>query len=166
MDQNTAATDANQANVPAEKLPRRAMKPDAQGFDEIRIITVPRFKESELSGGEWRISARTQFLRNGVVIHEIGAARDVAVAAHHLGYRLDEAFDNAQGYFAGEGSFCDQEGCCSTETRVFQLKKGYNRDGTERSLGSGGEYRRFCKQHSHRGDCGLEDADDNYVAGA
>lgn len=142
-------------------VPRRAMKPDAQGFDEIRIITVPRFKESELSGDEWRISGRTQFLRNGVVIHEIGSARDVSVAARHLAFRLDEAHDEGHGHFAGEGDFCDQEGCCRTDTKVFRLKKGYNRDGSERRL-SEGEYRRFCPQHAHRGDCGLEDADSNY----
>lgn len=144
-------------------MDRRALKPDAQGFDEIRIITVPRFKESELSGDEWRISARTQFLRNGVVIHEIGSARNIETAARHLAYRLDEAFDDAKGYFAGEGDFCDQEGCSCTETRVFKLKKGYNRDGSERRIGEG-EYRRFCKKHERRGDCSLEDADANYVA--
>lgn len=34
-----------------------ALRPDAQAFDEIRIVTVPRYKQSGLSGDEWRIHA-------------------------------------------------------------------------------------------------------------
>ena len=48
--------------------PSRALKPDAQAFDEVRIVTVPRYKRSDLSGDEWRISAEIQFYRNGVLI--------------------------------------------------------------------------------------------------
>gem|GEM_PF-6705725 len=40
---------------------RYALRPDAQAFDEIRIVTVPRYKTSGLSGDEWRISAMIQF---------------------------------------------------------------------------------------------------------
>lgn len=40
----------------------KAYRPDAQAFDEVRITTVPRWKESELSGDEWRISAKMEFL--------------------------------------------------------------------------------------------------------
>ncbi len=43
----------------------RALKPDAQAFDEVRIRTVPRWKESGLSGDEWRISATVEFWRKG-----------------------------------------------------------------------------------------------------
>jgi len=46
--------------------------PDRQAYDEVRIITVPRYKNSELSGAEWRISAEVQFLHKGVVIFEKG----------------------------------------------------------------------------------------------
>lgn len=44
---------------------RRALRPDAQACDEIRIYTVPRYKTSGLSGDEWRISAVTEFYRKG-----------------------------------------------------------------------------------------------------
>lgn len=141
---------------------RRALKPDAQAFDEVRIITVPRYKESELSGDEWRISAETQFYRNGVLIHST-TARNIEVATGHVAYHYSEACDNAKGYFAGEGNICDQEGCHNEATVYLRLLKGYNRDGSLRQLSHDGEYRAFCDRHKVRGDCGLEDADKNYV---
>ena len=51
---------------------RRALKPDAQAFDEVRITTVPRYKMSGLSGDEWRISGKIQLLRKGKVVAEKG----------------------------------------------------------------------------------------------
>ena len=80
----------------------RAVKPDAQAFDEIRIITVPRYKTSGMSGDEWRISARIEFMRNGQVVNTEGGIRNVETAARHLSYLFDVATDNGQGYFAGE----------------------------------------------------------------
>lgn len=140
---------------------RRAMKPNAQAFDEVRIVTVPRYKESHLSGDEWRISAQIQFYRNGEIISTSGA-RNVKTACAHIGYRYDEATDNGKGFFAGESEFCDQEGCSNLATVYYRLKKGYNNDGSERRLSDEGEYRAFCHRHETRGDCGLEDADSNY----
>jgi len=49
---------------------RRALRPDAQAFDEVRITTVPRYKMSGLSGDEWRISGKIQLLRKGRVVAE------------------------------------------------------------------------------------------------
>lgn len=145
----------------------RALKPDAQAFDEIRILTIPRWKESGLSGDEWRISARIQFWRKGVLVGE-ASARDTRTAAAHVAFHYDSMTDNGKGFFAGERNVCDQEGCCEKATRYFKLIKGYNRDGSERHLrgstiNSSGEYRCFCPKHHMRGDCGLEDADKNYV---
>lgn len=140
----------------------RAIKPDAQAFDEVRIVTVPRYKESELSGDEWRISARIEFWRKGKVVHSC-LSRNVHTACSHVGYRHDEATDDAKGYFAGEGDVCDQEGCSNPATVYLRLKKGYERNsGAERQLSHRGEYRCFCVRHQTRGDCGLEDADSNY----
>lgn len=140
---------------------RHALKVGAQGFDEIRIVTVPRFKESELSGDEWRYHADMQFFRKGKLICSSGA-RDVEMACAHLGYRHSEALDNGNGYFAGEDGICDQEGCAEKAEVWLEIIRGYTRDGDEKRLSSEGEYRNFCKRHSHRGDCALEDADTNY----
>jgi hypothetical protein len=51
---------------------RRALRPDAQAFDEVRIVTVPRYKISGLSGDEWRISSHIEFYRKGRKVHERG----------------------------------------------------------------------------------------------
>jgi len=51
---------------------QRALRPDAQAFDEVRIVTVPRYKTSGMSGDEWRISATIQFMRKGRIVHERG----------------------------------------------------------------------------------------------
>lgn len=141
---------------------RRAMKVDAQGIDEVRIKTAIRWKESELSGDEFRISGRMEFYRNGRLVHS-ASARNVETACAHVAYHHAVALDEGKGYFAGEEDFCDQEGCSEKGTTALQLKRGYNRDGSERKLSEDGEYRLFCDKHKHRGDCSLEDSDDNYI---
>ena len=142
---------------------RRALKPNAQGFDEIRIVTKPRFKDSEISGSEWRISAVIQIMRNGRVIHE-EHSRNVETACAHAPYFLSKANDDGLAWYAGEDNVCDQEGCSNAATVAYQLKHGYeNSTGRERNLHESGEYRLFCSAHQLRGDCGLDDADINYT---
>lgn len=140
----------------------RALRPNAQAFDEVRITTVPRYKTSGLSGDEWRISGRIQLLRKGRVIAEKGM-RDVETCAQALPYFILESMDNGLGFFAGEDDFCDQEGCAETATVTYQVKKHYCKEGHETEITLGKEIRRFCAKHSKRGDCGLDDADSNYI---
>jgi hypothetical protein len=140
----------------------RALKPDAQAFDEIRIFTVPRYKTSGLSGDEWRISARIEFWRKGKLCAEDGA-RDVESAAKFLAWKLAMACDDGKAYYAGEGDICDQEGCANPATVTLRLRKRFCRDGHEYEP-HGIEVRKFCDQHKTRGDCGLDDADVNYEA--
>src|SRR5262245_2008064 len=131
-----------------------ALRPDAQGFDEVRIVTVPRYKESELSGDEWRISATIQLLRKGKVIVERGCGT-VEAACTLVGGFYMEAQDNGLGHFAGDGIHCDQEGCADAATVRYQLKANYCRSG-HRSEPSSPEFRHFCERHKTRGDCSLE----------
>lgn len=143
--------------------PRRALKPDAQAFDEIRIVTVPRFKQSSLSGDQWRISASIQFFRKGKLIIESGC-RNIESAVTLVGARYLEAIDNGEGYFAGEGDFCDQEGCCEKSTVTYKVKKEYssnnphewNKDLDELVI------RKFCDKHKNRGDQSYDDSNANY----
>ena len=137
-----------------------AIRPDAQAFDEVRIITVPRYKQSGLSGDEWRISVETQFYRKGVLIFSIGH-RNIETAcgfayANYLG-----GIDDGKAYFAGDGKTCDQEGCSNSATVKYRLIKLFSREGYE-STPYTKTYRHFCDKHSQRGDCALEDADRNY----
>lgn len=137
-----------------------ALRPDAQAFDEIRITTVPRYKMSGLSGDEWRISSLTQFFRKGAVILEIGH-RDIDRACALLYADLRKAIDDGKAYFAGDGKFCDQEGCNELATVFYRKKDEYCREG-HKTKPFHISIRSFCERHKQRGDCGLDDADDNY----
>lgn len=140
--------------------PWRDLRPDAQAFDEVRIITVPRFKESELSGDEWRISATIQLLRKGRIIYEQGF-RNVETACGFLYSVYLTAIDDGRAMFGGEDDFCDQEGCSELATITYRKKFNYCREGHRSELHNV-TIRKFCDRHKHRGDCGLDDADDNY----
>lgn len=140
--------------------PNRAIRPDAQAFDEIRTKTLPRFKESELSGSEWRISAHTQFLRKGKVVYEFTTS-NIEYATRLMDSKAIDCSEGNGSYYAGEGELCDQEGCADRAAVVLRLKKRYSREGMSKDP-YGTEVRYFCERHRHRGDCGLEDADENY----
>lgn len=145
---------------------RRAERPDSQFVDEIRIVTVPRWKESELSGDEWRISAHIDFYRKGQVVGSRGA-RDVETAARFVDWYLTSGREEGKIDTPNNlGEFCDQEGCHDRWTVRYRLKERYGRDGKviERGKWMDGvtEFRAFCDKHKNRGDCGLDDADCNY----
>jgi hypothetical protein len=141
----------------------RALKPNAQAFDEVRITTVPRYKMSGLSGDEWRISGKIQLLRKGRVVAEKGM-RDVETCAQALPYFILESMDNGLGFYAGEDDFCDQEGCSETATVTYRVKEEFCRDHPHehRKATTGTVVRKFCAKHSKRGDCGFDDSDSNY----
>ncbi len=145
-----------------EDRERRAIKPDAQPFDEIRFVTTPRYKESGLSGDEWRISITIEFYRNGVKVHESGGLSKMETAMGFAYAEFCKACDDGMGLYAGDENFCDQEGCSNEATVKYFLKKKYNNDGSEAKM-FGKEYRLFCDRHKTRGDCALEDADYNYI---
>lgn len=48
---------------------------DDEWIDEVRIVTVPRWKESELSGDEWRFSTRIELYRKGHLLARSGSGR-------------------------------------------------------------------------------------------
>lgn len=137
----------------------RARKPDQQAFDEVVIRTVPRYKESSLFGSEWHISAITELRYNGSVLfqatyHNVeGAIRDL------------QSFATGVTTKAHESDLCDQEGCSEPSDVVYKLKKTFCDMGNPHDpyeLCKTPMVRKFCKGHSRRGDCGLQDADDNY----
>jgi len=158
----------------------RDLRPDGQAFDEIRITTVPRYKTSGLSGDEWRISARVQFMRKGEVLHTELSLRDVETAAQFLPYLAAQARETCtKTYYAGiyreedGAALCDQEGCAEPATVVYRKKHdaccrcGERKDTRTKDfrgdpMYGGGPVRMFCAKHSQRGDCGLDDVSDNY----
>lgn len=140
----------------------RALKPDAQAFDKIIVKTVPRFKDSELSGSEWRIRASVELWRKGKLVHET-SFRNIETAAQLMAHTYMSACDNALGFFAGEGDICDQEGCEEKATVTFDIvKQGCGHCGTRDLTLHSQPYRMFCERHKHRGDSSLDDSDDCY----
>jgi len=139
-----------------------ALRPDAQAFDEIRIITVPRYKQSGLSGDEWRIHAEAQFFRKGKLIFSEGASNMEHAAGLLYSWYLHAQADG-KAYFAGDGVTCDQEGCHEPVTVRYRRLFDYCRSGHKTEVTDIARYRHFCEKHKTRGDCALDDADLNYV---
>lgn len=140
----------------------RALRPDAQAFDEIRLKTFPRYKTSGLSGDEWRISVIAQFFRNGKLMHEVWAGHNMEAAVPHLYTAYGKAIDEGKAYFAGEDQYCDQEGCSKMATHTYTKIKDWCSGCGNSKETLGESTRKFCDEHKTRGDCGLDDADANY----
>ena len=139
---------------------RRACRPDAQAFDEVRIKTVPRYKMSGMSGDEWRISAVVEIYRKGRLMHSASFG-NMEYAMRLADAEYIKASEGGKQYYGGEDGFCDQEGCANPPTVTYKLAKEYCRAGHS-SEPSGTVVRLFCDEHKTRGDCGLEDSDKNY----
>lgn len=145
-----------------DKMDSRASRPDHQAIDEVRIVTVPRWKESEVSGDEWRISARVEFYLKGHLIGERSFS-NVRRALQYCDWATVDMFENHNPApkFPDVSAICDQEGCKEIATHRFRLKKRFRNDGSEKEM-LWKEHRCFCEKHKMRGDCGLDDADINY----
>lgn len=129
-------------------------------IDEISIRTVERWKESELSGDEWRFSAVVEFKRKGQVVYSRSFAK-MEWAAQALPWFFLTAGESEDFQRIDDEHFCMQPGCTADAVVHYRLKKEYCRDG--HGTESHRETRRkYCLKHRHRGDCALEDADDNY----
>lgn len=139
--------------------------PEDERYDAIDIRCVERWKESELSGDEWRFSYVAYVKRKGEIIFEIGAST-LDWLLKGLSWRMvvDPENDNFD-YDAWDrvANRCDQPGCPRVATIFFQRLKRYTKRG-EALLQDDDrkEYRKFCNNHKYRGDCGLDDADHNY----
>lgn len=150
--------------MPSVTKDQNALRPDAQAFDEIRIVTVPRYKQSGLSGDEWRISALVQFFRKGKLCHEASFGK-ISSACGFIYAEYERAIGDGKAYFAGDGIHCDQEGCAKPKTVTYQRRGEFCNGGHEHELPaeSLSLYRHFCDEHRIRGNCGLDDADRNYT---
>ena len=93
-----------------------------------------------------------------------GEATDLMVSAGHLPWAWVAASD--QGCDPGPlREVCCQPGCAAPLVSVYRLKHRYCSSGHKTdplTHGGGIEVRGFCAKHLRRGDCGLEDSDDNY----
>lgn len=146
----------------------RTYHSERQCFDEVKIKTMPRWKESHLSGDEWRISGYVEFLYKGQVVWS-QSFRDCETAVQLMyGWYIKDA--ESKGLFKDQNEIkkdlCDQEGCQEKATIKAYIKQKYcvggGNCGGKLSKIYDREYLQFCDKHSCRGDCDLQDADDNY----
>ena len=142
---------------------------DDEWVDEIRIRTVPRFKESELSGDEWRTSAKVEVMRKGMVMrtqsfHRIADA--VMRLGSVVGFSPSEYRDTEAGWDSRltDGK-CFQPGCSEDATIEVRKIKQSCHEGhvTEIDWRFSEAHVRWCDAHKYRGDCSLDDADTNYA---
>lgn len=137
---------------------------DDEWYDEVHITVRERWKESEMSGDEWRFSYVAEFKRKGVV-HK-------TLSNHRLEWLLPQVAAHSSFAPAGDdddapkatNELCFQPGCVELATIQYRKVKDWcNRCGKGHEVTYSEHHRRFCNKHRRRGDCGLDDADANYV---
>jgi hypothetical protein len=86
------------------------------------------------------------------MLHAIGSIAWAKIAARQqVDWKIDDS------------NVCAQPGCLEAPVSLFRKIDDYHeRIGVKTSYYDGTCYRRFCKKHLRRGDCGLDDADRNY----
>ena len=136
----------------------------AERFDAVTVDTVERWKESELSGDEWRFSYLVKFWRRGEVMTQVGAG-SVEEACLVAAYQYSHTdLEGAPGGYLGDISdLCAQPACPDPWTILLHPVNRYNRQGTLIGPYYEDDVRGFCDRHRHRGDCGLDDNDRNYT---
>lgn len=141
-------------------------------FDEIKYSTSYRFKQSPVSGNEWRISHKFEFLLNGSIMNKSPFWNEDDKFVEEI----DDVLKNNNDLFNvyddknlfGKEDLCDQEGCNEKATVIYNMKMIYDINATYKTyvyLKIDEEniwIRKFCKDHSNRGDQGWEDCDENY----
>jgi hypothetical protein len=144
---------------------------DDDWIDEFRLLTSPRWKESELSGDEWRFSTYIEAYRKGVLLGTARGGQDLKDAAIALPQRLwffggtaigdawkmepdrDDEFWN---------EYCFQPTCRAGAIYEMRRLHHYCHEGGTHDRDWREERMRFCERHKRRGDCDLNDADRNY----
>lgn len=143
-------------------IQNKASRPDGQRYDNVQIYTVPRWKESEISGDEYRISANADLFYKGHKIKTMTFS-DVETAIRYLDGALVYWRESGESYGQVDDSYlCDQEYCTNIADVKYKRLKGYTDRGDPETLYDWNLYRVFCNQHKTRGDCALDDGDHNY----
>lgn len=94
-------------------IENKATRPDKQRYDRVDIYTVPRWKESELSGDEYRISCNADLYYKGNLIKQMNFS-DVDTAIRYLDGALVYWRENGESFDHVDDSYlCDQESCAS-----------------------------------------------------
>ena len=154
----------------SEKITRVRHKHDPP-FDKIVIELEDRYKQSYASGDEWRYGNRVYYFYKGKLMKDSFGTGNLD--HEELAYIANTVKEHTPSNVwwppedATFADFCSQPGCAEKATRAYAFKKIYNRsctdhvlndDTTDKPLGL-----LFCDKHGDRGDCALDDANENYV---
>lgn len=139
--------------------------PDDEGIDRIECVVVPRYKQSELSGDEWRVHVAVRFYRKGTLVGEREAhtMQDATILLPSWWLSRPEISDIPLWKLGAET--CHQYGCDKEAAVVVRLEDEFSARGEgplPKSEWPHETRRAFCLKHQRRGDCGREDSDDNY----
>lgn len=139
---------------------------DWECFDHISLDIVPRYKTSGLSGDEWRFAVHASFWFKGEKLFT-RTFRDMQTAVQCLGGVLAETTSPIPKRvieLEHEGR-CDQPGCAEPSVSKYRFKRIFGRQGedlADSEMAHASYFAQFCARHLRRGDCGREDADENY----
>lgn len=139
---------------------------DFESFDRITMEIIPRYKQSGLSGDEWRQHVEVTFWFKGHEVHSFGCRGMEGALMMCGGEWLKSQSPIPDKVIKLEEDTCDQPSCSDPPTYRYFLKELFSRSGEKLDVGDrhGARYfRKFCDKHATRGDCGREDSDDNYV---
>lgn len=139
--------------------------PDDEGVDRVELVVVDRYKQSGLSGDEWRTAVVIRMFRKGDLVSEraMSGMRDAAAALPWLMLTAHE--QSPMPLWGLDEMRCNQYGCAEEAVEVVELVNEFSRQG-EGPLPDNGlprPRRAFCVKHRQRGDCSREDCDTNYV---
>ena len=142
---------------------------DFESFDEIRLYVVPRFKQSELSGDEWRQHVQIDFMFKGEKVAEASYSRmqDAIGFLYSDWIKFQEPIPKRIIEIEHAGK-CDQPSCREDAIARFWIGRLFGRQGetldpAEAVPAWSKSYRQFCAFHAGRGDSDREDNDENYT---
>ena len=129
-------------------------------FDRINMEVVPRYKQSELSGDEWRQHVEVTFYFKGQIVKSFSCG-DMIAASMMLGWHLinmsGEQYDEAIPDLVRqlEETKCFQPSCCNDGNHKLYLKDLFSNTGErlDKEEKHFNYFRLFCDKHLTRGDC-------------
>lgn len=143
--------------------------PDAERFDKVVVEVVERWKESELSGDEWRFAHVATFYRHGQPVarrSHLSIEKVLLAAAAEFGdikVPVKGEDDKYEPWMGDLSEVCCQPGCTKPWVVLLHPVKRYDSRGQQMARPyDADDVRGFCERHRHRGDCGLDDSDFNY----
>lgn len=145
---------------------------DFEPIDDVRMFVDPRWKDSWLSGDEWRQAFIAELRFKGELIDTVRSRKLEDISLKVLSISMQHTPDGclcgtseaADKMLKRERETCDQPGCAEEPSHFMVLIDEYSGCGEKLAPRDyeWNRFRQFCHKHKERGDCGLEDADRNY----